>query len=921
MRRKSKLGFGLIGASVLLAVAMVTVALGATAQGTDVEVSEDALSEVTIDVNPTNGNNLVVVGHEPGGFENMNTYFTTDGGGTWSAVDLGDAGDGIASNFRFDPAVVFDANGTAYAAYGATETAGALPNTRVVVARSTDGGATYPTFRELANNPRVPNVPGNDRWTFATGPDGADDVGQRTYLAWTRNVDEDAGAGVSLDQQIVVSSTGDGGNTWSAPVVVNDGSNAGSDAGNLTALPAVGPDGDLYLVWHDIGGNRIMFDRSTDGGVTWGTDSVVTASGVGFLVSIPPQNDRGISPLGALAADRSGGTNDDRIYLAYLDTAGMPDTNVFVRFSDNDGGTWSAPTRINDDAGTTSQFLPWLTVDQATGLVAAVWYDARDDATNRAVHVYSGVSHNGGTTWDANVRVTDNPSDMSANNPGSYTGDFLEYIGVAALDCQLVPVWSDNSETADTNPATADDNDYFVDRLIVTGGLCNTPPTVDAGGPYTTSEGTNVTVSATGSDVNGDTITYAWDLDNNGTFETPGQSVTFDNVGQDGTFTIAVRADDGRPGGTATDTATVTVTNVAPTVTIANNGPKSENTAVTVSGVVSDAGFLETPLTASIDWGDGTGPQPLSGTVESDRPFKTITYSALHTYGDDGTFTVTVCAADDDTTGNCNTTSVTITNTNPTAVIDESGTVLVNGIPTFVAHAGVTVPFEADSFDPGSDDRTTTWDWGDGAPSPDSTELSLNNVLFNPDPDPSPTINPRTVTDDEPHAFGEACFYTVTFGSADDDGGSASDTVKVIVAGNASLQRNAGYWQTQYRPRPTSFTEARRQCYLAIAGFMSSVFNEVRNAGTVPAAFEVLKVSQKAETAKEQLDRQILTAWLNFANGAFDLTELVDTDGNGSADTQFATVMATAEATRLNPASTDAQLRAQRDILQRINGN
>ena len=197
MRRNSTIGFGLVGACVFLAIALATVAFGATSQGTDVEVSEDALSEVTIDVNPANGNNLVVVGHEPGGFENMNTYFTTDGGGTWTAVDLGDAGDGIASNFRFDPAVIFDANGTAYAAYGATESTGALPNTRVVVARSTDGGATYPTFRELANNPRVPNVPGNDRWTFATGPDGADDVGQRTYLAWTRNVDEDAGAGVS----------------------------------------------------------------------------------------------------------------------------------------------------------------------------------------------------------------------------------------------------------------------------------------------------------------------------------------------------------------------------------------------------------------------------------------------------------------------------------------------------------------------------------------------------------------------------------------------------------------------------------------------------------------------------------------------------------------------------------------------------
>jgi len=52
-------------------------------------------------------------------------------------------------------------------------------------------------------------------------------------------------------------------------------------------------------------------------------------------------------------------------------------------------------------------------------------------------------------------------------------------------------------------------------------------PTVSAGGPYSVIEGTSVILSATGSDINGNNLTYAWDLDNNGTFETPGQSVTF----------------------------------------------------------------------------------------------------------------------------------------------------------------------------------------------------------------------------------------------------------------------------------------------------------------------------------------------------------------------------------------------------------
>jgi hypothetical protein len=70
----------------------------------------------------------------------------------------------------------------------------------------------------------------------------------------------------------------------------------------------------------------------------------------------------------------------------------------------------------------------------------------------------------------------------------------------------------------------------------------------------------------------------------------------------------------------------------------------------------------------------------------------------------------------------------------------------------------------------------------------------------------------------------------------------------------------------------------------------------------------------------EKLDRALLTAWLNFANGAFGYDELVDTDGGGP-DTAFNVVLAAAEAVRVNPASTEAQLRAQRQILQRISGS
>ena len=95
----------------------------------------------------------------------------------------------------------------------------------------------------------------------------------------------------------------------------------------------------------------------------------------------------------------------------------------------------------------------------------------------------------------------------------------------------------------------------------------------------------------------------------------------------------------------------------------------------------------------------------------------------------------------------------------------------------------------------------------------------------------------------------------------------------MIIAGNAAQQRGAGYWQTQYRPRPTAFTEARRLCYLAITRFMSTVFSEARALNTVAQAFDVMRINGNGGDSLQKLDRELLAAWLNFANGAFDLTE------------------------------------------------
>jgi hypothetical protein len=100
---------------------------------------------------------------------------------------------------------------------------------------------------------------------------------------------------------------------------------------------------------------------------------------------------------------------------------------------------------------------------------------------------------------------------------------------------------------------------------------------------------------------------------------------------------------------------------------------------------------------------------------------------------------------------------------------------------------------------------------------------------------------------------------------------------------------------------------------------VSEVFNEARDVSTFQRAQALLFSQGTLVSKRDQLDRDLLTAWLNFANGAVEWNEQVDTNGNGVPDTAFHQAMQTAESVRLNPNATPAQLDAQRAIIQSIN--
>ncbi|MEP7136085.1 MAG: ExeM/NucH family extracellular endonuclease [Chloroflexota bacterium] len=214
---------------------------------------------------------------------------------------------------------------------------------------------------------------------------------------------------------------------------------------------------------------------------------------------------------------------------------------------------------------------------------------------------------------------------------------------------------------------------------VVIGLIPNAPPTVDANGPYSVNEGSSVTLTASGSDPNGDNLTYAWDLDNNGSFETAGQSVSFDAALLDGpsSYTVKVKATDPL-GLSAESTATVNVINVAPSVTAAFTSTSlscgANNSMLNVS--FTDPGTLDTH-SAVINWGDG-----------NTQTFSSVTspFSAAHTYALVGTYTATVTVTDKDGGADTKTATATV-NFNTSGILQP-----INANGTSVFKYNSTIP-------------------------------------------------------------------------------------------------------------------------------------------------------------------------------------------------------------------------------------
>ncbi|WP_177418135.1 PKD domain-containing protein [endosymbiont of Lamellibrachia barhami] len=193
-----------------------------------------------------------------------------------------------------------------------------------------------------------------------------------------------------------------------------------------------------------------------------------------------------------------------------------------------------------------------------------------------------------------------------------------------------------------------DDGLFGSDSFQVNLTTANVGPTANAGGPYTINEGQGVTLNGSGSndpDNGPSPLSYAWDLDGDGQHDdATGVTVTLPVQPDNTSFTVGLEVSDGLL--TATDSATVTVNNVAPAADAGADQMFNEGDTASFSGSFTDPGSVDTH---TIEWNFGDGSAQVSGSL-----------TPSHTYPTAGVYTVTLIVTDKDGGVGSDTLTVTV---------------------------------------------------------------------------------------------------------------------------------------------------------------------------------------------------------------------------------------------------------------------
>lgn len=275
---------------------------------------------------------------------------------------------------------------------------------------------------------------------------GVDDVASsphrgHLYVAWTR-FDEYGSHDPADSTQIWFARSVDGGRSFQPGVRISDrGGNAvDSDETVEGAVPAVGPDGTVWVAW--AGPRGIEIDRSTDGGYSFGEDRHVVDNPGGW--DIPAEGFGRHNGMPVTAVDVSDRTHRGTIHVNWIDERNG-DADVFVVSSRDGGASWGEPVRVNDDprGGGAAQLFTWMAVDRVDGSVNVVFLDRRE-GDGGAVGVTLARSVDGGRTF-VNYRVDQEPFDP---RPEVFYGDYIAVSAHGGRVAALYPYFTGDGAQA-----------------------------------------------------------------------------------------------------------------------------------------------------------------------------------------------------------------------------------------------------------------------------------------------------------------------------------------------------------------------------------------------------------------------------------------------------------------------------------------
>ncbi|UCD91656.1 MAG: PKD domain-containing protein, partial [Methanobacteriota archaeon] len=552
----------------------------------------------------------------------------------------------------------------------------------------------------------------------------------------------------------------------------------------------VGSNGVIHVVWE--AHTDIYYARSTDGGLSFNTTGRIN-------------DDVGGETQGSASMVVEDG---GKIHVVWEDSRNI-DADVYYVRSTDDGLTFESNIRINTDASGQGQTTPSIDIGPG-GIIHVVWADARLSNWD----IFYSVSFDGGASFQYNEKINDDydpltkiwqvrPS-VAAEGGGyfhaawkdarkrtagllydvfyakgkvstlSYEWDFGDgsppEAGVGATH-----IYSVVATYIVTLTVTDDQGASDSDTCEVIVEVKDKPPVADANGPYYADEASPVSLDASGSyDPDGDPLEYRWDFDDDGTWDTGWSPIPFINHtwGDDYSGDVVLEVTDGVD--TDTDNATVVIRNVDPTAEILDvylnvnftlrvAGEKWHNVEMYLYEDGVEIGYAEVVRFPG-------SPDDQSVTISDVRCVLSSEYTALVHYSPDddpingqifGASPAWIILTFDDGT------NATL---NHTFNVRHPDTWIWNAHlnPYFLGHE---ITFEASASDPGSDDLTFMWDWGDGTP---VNVATYYNDGVGPDPYPSPDVNPITASDVQTHAYGTSGTYTVLLTVEDDDVGSVT---------------------------------------------------------------------------------------------------------------------------------------------------